>query len=46
MKPYGSVRTYANCRVIRAYAGTARKIKVAVKNHKADRAAKIDPENS
>jgi len=42
MKAYGSVRTYANCRVVRAYDGAARKIVVGVKNRKAARAVKVE----
>ena len=44
MKPYGSRRTYANCIVISARAGRARKVKLTLKNHKTDRAKSIDIE--
>lgn len=37
MKAYGSIRTYANCRVISARAGRARKFKLFIKNPKAGR---------
>ena len=44
MKPYGSRRTYAKCIVTQAYDGRARKFKITLKNHKTDRAKKIDVE--
>lgn len=44
MKPYGSRRTYAGCKVTRAYDGRARKFKLTLKNRKADRARPIDVE--
>ena len=38
MKPFGSKRTYAKCRVVQAGFGRKIKVRITVKSRKADRA--------
>lgn len=42
MLPFGSSRTYSGCRVLRAYAGKARKVTFVVKSRKRGRKYALD----